>query len=141
MKIKSFFLLAIISLLFLSTDNSIAQNNSYSLKIQIVGLKSNDGKILLQLFNNKDEPVAGKTTIIKNHSCSISISNLIQGKYSIKYFHDENENDKLDTNWFGIPSEGYGFSNNASSMFGPPATKDKLFYINKNTEIFLKINY
>ena len=82
-----------------------------------------------------------ETTTIKNHSCSISISNLIQGKYSIRYFHDENGNDKLDPNWFGIPSEGYGFSNNASSIFGMPAIKDRLFYINKNTEIFLKINY
>ena len=35
-------------------------------------------------------------------------------------FHDENGNGELDTNLFGIPSEGYGFANDPDSTFGPP---------------------
>ena len=30
--------------------------------------------------------------------------------------HDENDNNQLDTNFLGIPSEGYGFSNNPNVM-------------------------
>ena len=30
--------------------------------------------------------------------------------------HDENDNGKLDTNFMGIPVEGYGFSNNPQVM-------------------------
>lgn len=137
----SIFFIAILCSFFLSTNISIAQNNSHSLKIQIVGLISNNGKVLLQLFNNKNEIIAKETAIINNKRCSISIPNLKQGKYSIRYFHDENDNDKLDTNWFGIPIEGYGFSNNAVSMFGTPSIKDRLFNISNNKKILLKIKY
>jgi len=136
----SFFLL-IISLFFLTTIKSIAQNNSYSLKIHIVGLKSNDGKVLLQLFNDKEYLIIKKKTIIKNKSCSIYIPDLKQGKYFIRYFHDANNNNKLDTNWFGIPNEGYGFSNNATSTFGPPSIKDRLFYLHNNIKLELSIKY
>jgi len=33
------------------------------------------------------------------------------GTYALVVIHDENMNGKLDTNWVGIPKEGYGFSN------------------------------
>lgn len=46
------------------------------------------------------------------------------GIYAISIFHDENDNGKLDTNFIGIPTEPYGFSNNAKGMFGPPDFKD-----------------
>ena len=147
MKNKVNYLLVIISF-FLSSNNSIAQypNNNivqkrhYVLKIQVIGLKSNKGKILLQIFSEKDEPLIGKTATIRNKECNILIPNLKEGKYSIRYFHDENGNDKLDTNWLGLPKEGYGFSNNATSMFGTPSIKDRLFIVKSNKNIVLKIS-
>jgi uncharacterized protein (DUF2141 family) len=33
------------------------------------------------------------------------------GTYSLAVVQDENMNGKLDTNWLGIPKEGYGFAN------------------------------
>ena len=30
-------------------------------------------------------------------------------------------NGRLDINWLGIPTEGYGFSNDAKAMLGPPS--------------------
>ena len=41
------------------------------------------------------------------------------GTYAIGVYIDENENEKLDTNFLGIPKEQYGFSNNAKA-FGIP---------------------
>lgn len=43
------------------------------------------------------------------------------GQYAIKAFQDLNGNDKLDTNWLGIPNEPYGFSNDAMGVMGPPS--------------------
>jgi uncharacterized protein (DUF2141 family) len=40
---------------------------------------------------------------------------------AIAFIHDENGNGELDKNFFGIPQEGYGFSNNARGSMGPPA--------------------
>jgi len=53
----------------------------------------------------------------------------------MKYFHDENKNKKLDTNWMGIPREGYCFSNNAKGPFGSPWFKEMLFEIKGDTSV------
>lgn len=42
------------------------------------------------------------------------------GRYAVKSFADENGNATLDTNLFGLPTERYGFSNNARGRMGPP---------------------
>jgi uncharacterized protein (DUF2141 family) len=42
------------------------------------------------------------------------------GTYALAVFHDENMNGKLDTNWLGIPTEGYGFSNDVKALLGAP---------------------
>jgi len=45
-----------------------------------------------------------------------------KANYAMAIFHDENENDKLDTNWLGIPKEPISAFSNAKlkTFFGPP---------------------
>lgn len=43
------------------------------------------------------------------------------GRYSVVVIHDENENQKLDRNLFGIPKEGFGFANNPRVVFAAPS--------------------
>ena len=52
------------------------------------------------------------------------------GTYAIGIFHDVNLNNKMDNNFFGIPKEQYGFSNNASAFLGPPAFEAAAFELN-----------
>lgn len=47
-------------------------------------------------------------------------SDLPMGRYVVKSFADENGNARLDTNIVGLPTERYGFSNNAKGRMGPP---------------------
>lgn len=42
------------------------------------------------------------------------------GTYAIAVYHDEDANRKLNRKGIGTPAEGYGFSNNASTVFGLP---------------------
>ena len=128
-------------LILMIINKTSAQTNLYSLEIQIIELKNNKGTVLLQLSDNQNELISKTRAKINNKKCTIIIHNLKSEEYFVNYFHDENENKKLDTNWLGIPSEGYGFSNNALSTFGPPSVEDRLFNINKNTTIVLTINY
>lgn len=51
------------------------------------------------------------------------------GIWAAQAFHDENRNDKIDTNLLGIPTEGLGFSNDARFRFGPPAFADAAFQL------------
>ncbi len=47
--------------------------------------------------------------------------NLPAGRYAVATFHDANGNGKLDVNSLRVPTEGYGFSNDAQGSGGPPA--------------------
>ena len=53
--------------------------------------------------------------------------------YAIGIFHDVNLNNKMDNNFFGIPKEQYGFSNNARAFFGPPSFEAAAFELNGAT--------
>ena len=43
------------------------------------------------------------------------------GTYALAVYHDEDANRKLNRKGIGTPAEGYGFSNNASTVFGLPS--------------------
>jgi uncharacterized protein (DUF2141 family) len=70
----------------------------------------------------------------------ITIKDIQPGNYAVAIFHDVNQNGKLDKNIFGIPTEDYGFSNNARGSFGPPSYKDCSFSFSNNKKIFIKLN-
>lgn len=46
----------------------------------------------------------------------ITFTDLAPGRYAVQVLHDANDNGKLDTNIVGMPTEGYGFSNNPNVM-------------------------
>lgn len=45
----------------------------------------------------------------------------------------------MDTNFFGIPKEDYGCSNNARGFMGPPKYDDAKFQLSENKTIEIKI--
>ena len=110
-----------------------------NLEIEISGIINDKGKIMLQLYDGKETTVNQAMGDIKDNKCMLSFKDLKAGKYAIRYFHDENGNGELDTNAFGIPKEGYGFSNNAKGSFGPPAFEKWIFDLNENKKLALKI--
>jgi uncharacterized protein (DUF2141 family) len=65
---------------------------------------------------------------------------LKKGVYAISLFVDSNDNKIIDKNFLGIPSEQYGFSNNATGFFGSPSYKDASFNLvdDLNIKISLK---
>lgn len=115
-----------------------------TLKVVIKNLESNKGSVLLEFRDVKDQQLKGFTANISANQSVITISGLKPGKYSFKYFHDANNNTELDTNWVGMPTEGFGFSNNAKGRFGPPAFEDTVFELKKDitlecNAIYLKL--
>jgi len=56
--------------------------------------------------------------------------------------HDENMDGKLDTNWVGIPTEGYGFSNDAKATLGPPSFSAASFLYNgEDMKMTISLHY
>jgi len=64
------------------------------------------------------------------------------GTYAITVIHDENTDGKLDTNWLGIPKEGYGFSNDVKALLGaPPFSAASFQYDGGTLELTISLHY
>jgi uncharacterized protein (DUF2141 family) len=97
-----------------------------SITVYINGLRNDQGLVFVALFDSKrgfddKKPVAGGRTRPATRSAVVVLENVVPGTYALSFIHDENENKKLDTNFLGIPTEGFGFANNAMGLFGPPS--------------------
>jgi uncharacterized protein (DUF2141 family) len=123
-------------LLFLLLNlTALFAKGQHALIIEINHLHNSEGQVLLELQDEMKNVVKGLTGTIRNNSCLLTVDSLSTGTYAFKYFHDENKNNKLDTNVVGIPKEGYGFSNDAIGRFGPPAHEKMIFEFKKDTTI------
>lgn len=108
------------------------------LTIEINKLESNTGYVMLELLNENEETVQQTMGKVDNNTCTITISNLEDGNYSIRFYHDANENKKMDSNKYGAPLESYGFSNNARGFMGAPKYEKTLFEVSDDKSIQLK---
>jgi uncharacterized protein (DUF2141 family) len=117
---------------------TIAQNPV--LKVNIKGFENDKGTLMLEVLNAQKKSVKRLIQPIVNKQVSVEVRDLGEGQYSVRVFHDENDNKKLDTGMFGIPKEGWGMSNNVKAVMGPPDFKESLFWLkeNKTLEIILK---
>ncbi|MBQ4840127.1 MULTISPECIES: DUF2141 domain-containing protein [Pseudoalteromonas] len=110
------------------------------LELRIADINSSEGKIYIELFKGEQNYKEGQSytaSIIKAQKgqTTAHFSNLEAGEYVVRFFHDINNNAKLDSNLFGIPTEGVGFSNNATVQFGPPSYRDMVIAINSGRNI------
>lgn len=108
-----------------------------SLEVKVTGFKSDKGlaRILLvfdeKSFSESDPAKINKAQVfwrsekIKNKEVTFNFPELKSALYAYKVFHDENENELLDTNLLGKPLEGISISNYK------PNTKERLFLFSK----------
>ena len=115
----------------------ITKQNLFSITVTINQLKSQNGNIMLQLKDEKNTVIKSVTKKINGEVFQLTLEELAAGSYGIRFFHDENENKEMDFNFFGLPKESYGFSNNVMGTVGPPKYEKTLFELSKNMEITL----
>jgi uncharacterized protein (DUF2141 family) len=81
-------------------------------------------------------------TQITGKDARFEFSDIKPGKYAIAVIHDKNYNGKLDTNWLGIPKEGYGFSSSAEVTLSAPSFSDAVFsYDGGHLQMSISLNY
>jgi len=96
---------------------------------------------MFQLFDGKEKVITQEMGDINEKGCLIIIKNLKEGRYAVRFYHDENQNQVMETNLLGKPTEGYGFSNNVTGRFGPPSFEKWLFELKNDKTISLKTVY
>lgn len=93
-----------------------------TLTVNVSGVEISKGNIRIGIFNSKDEfPEGNRFQEVFISSKENTVQNTFKlkpGKYAVAVFQDENNNQKMDKNFFGIPKEKYGFS--GRKVFGKP---------------------
>ena len=96
-----------------------------NLTIEVRDIEKVEGHRYVALYNSEEafmkKPLTAFRIDVKDTSLSIPCQGLPAGTYAISLFQDENGNGKLDSGAFGIPTEKFGFSNDAEGMMGPPS--------------------
>lgn len=135
----------------LCTNLAAAQENSSSqlrgdLYLVVAALKNSQGDVSVAL-NNAKESYFSRGTLPSFRSARAKVNgkkaefvfeDIPYGEYTIKLYHDENANGKIDVNLLGIPKEDYAFSNNVRGTFGLPAY-EKAKFIFDQEEMTLEI--
>jgi uncharacterized protein (DUF2141 family) len=109
------------------------------LEVSIDGVRSDAGTIMIGLYDsvggftaaiehcteggllNDKGRLAGMALRAASGTRRVVFTQLPPGRYAVIVFHDENDNGRLDENGWGVPTEGYAFSNNAEGLLGAPS--------------------
>ncbi len=117
------------------------------IEVQVKNLDSEKGQVIIGLYDAGEKfPETGrerKGLILDLSSAKPkgTFSSLPPGNYAVSLFHDVNGNGKLDKNFMGIPTEGYGFSKNAYNWYGgAPGFEQASFELEEGEVISLDIN-
>tara|TARA_R110002126_G_scaffold277560_5_gene423607 strand:- start:1422 stop:1841 length:420 start_codon:yes stop_codon:yes gene_type:complete len=136
-------LILILAFIFSGISTTNAQEETFNLTVNISGLSSNKGTLMVGIYNKKEnflnKQFKGDLAKIENKKSVVVFKNLPKGEYAVSFIHDENDNKKMDTNFIGIPKEDYGCSNNATGFMGPPKYDDAKFQLSENKVIEIKI--
>ena len=93
--------------------------------VKVSGVRSGVGQVLVALcdratFLQQTCRYHGRAPASPG-DVTVRITGVPAGVYAAQAFQDENGNGQIDRNFFGLPQEGLGFSNNAPMRFGPPS--------------------
>ena len=80
-------------------------------------------------FERKEDPVARFALPPQGGRVVVRRPALAPGRYALALAQDRNGNDRLDKTMIGLPTEPYGFSNDASAPFGPPDFDQAAFVV------------
>jgi uncharacterized protein (DUF2141 family) len=112
------------------------QTQAGDLKLEVhgKGIAGKDIRVAVysapEQFPSADRFFKGAVVKALSDSQIITVPDFPDGIYAVASYADSNGNARLDTNFFGRPTEPYGFSNNARGTFGPPRFTEAAFEVN-----------
>lgn len=112
---------------------AVAQSRGAALEVRTPGLTA-EGSVVVAVFDkeadwkSRDRPVRTQR-VAAGPDSRLRIEGLAPGRYGLMVFHDKNNDGRLNTWPIGMPSEPYGFSNNARGRFGPASWQAASFEV------------
>jgi uncharacterized protein (DUF2141 family) len=128
---------------------SVKADSNSNLTINVAGLKKQSGKICASLFSksqgfpsDSEKALQSQCIEVTEAPQKLTFKELKPGNYAVALIHDANGDGILNSNSFGIPTEGFGFSNNPLVLTGPPKFQDSaVFLAGPNTDIEINLQY
>jgi len=121
-------------------NNSFADNINAAIKINNVII--NGGSVYVAVYSNendyKNEQAFASFILQPDNTALTYFLDLPEGEYVVSVFQDKNNNGKLDTGIFGIPSEPVGKTN--YNLKGSPGDFNKLKLPVNNNSTTLTVN-
>ncbi len=126
----------VIALTAILTSALGAQGQAAHLVLQVQLPANAHGRIAYLVFNSPNGFPKNMTKAVisgfyssvgREGNEKIDVGELAPGRYAVSLYLDENGNGRLDSGFFGIPTEPVGVSNNPRSRMGPPRFEDGAF--------------
>lgn len=117
-----------------------------SINITVTDMPSSEGKVMVQIlageaqFKGESPAIASIMQQATTGEMQFSAHSLPAGEYAFRVMHDINNNDELDSNFVGMPTEPWAFSNNATGNFGPPKWENVKFQLDGTVNQTIKLN-
>ena len=120
---------------------------SSNLTVEVEGLSNTKGQVCFSLFssgkgfpNSKDDAVNTQCVKVTDKLLEVTFDNLEPKTYAVAVFWDDNEDEELNRNFLGIPTEKFGFSSNPVITTGPPKFGESaILVVGKNTRISIQL--
>jgi uncharacterized protein (DUF2141 family) len=114
------------------TDEQVTvEEIEHAVSINVTGAANSFGSVKIAIydsesgFNDPAKAIASESVSIVDGEASWMVSaQQLPAVLAIAAYHDENDDDQLNRNRLGIPSERYGFSRNARGLTAPPGFKE-----------------
>jgi uncharacterized protein (DUF2141 family) len=115
------------------------------LNLVIEPLAEAKGHVLIALYASEADyqkkPIRSMKVPAKIGALEVDLSDLPAGDYAVMLFHDLNDNNKLDANLFGLPTEPWGGSLGPRTLMGPPSWSDLKFGLpQEGRKITIRLN-
>lgn len=129
---------------------AFAQSSCPGIHVKILDIRNSTGAVACALFESAvgfpTEYLHAATNImvikVRDKQARCDFEDIAPGTYALAVIHDENMNGKLNTNWLGVPTEGYGFSNDAKALLGAPSFSAASFlYDGRNLDLTISLHY
>lgn len=131
--------------IFIFTMFTASFSFSQKLKVTVKNLEQKQGKLMVGLYNSADKflerPAFRGKKIPTNNATQIVVvfDSIPAGVYGIAVFQDLDGDKELSTGMFGIPSERYGFSNDATGFMSAPDFEDCSFRVPATQQIIINL--
>jgi uncharacterized protein (DUF2141 family) len=123
------------SALLVNAGPPVAPATTASVTINVSALASTQATVKLYFYNRpagflKEGQYAFSRAVKPGGQSSVTVPvELTPGDWAVALTQDTNNNDKLDKNFLGIPTEPYAFSNNVRPTVAPPDFADCKFTV------------